>query len=720
MIQPEKGELGKGEHRSLSSPVEYAGDVAKLKNAEELRRSERRFRALTQNASDIITLLGADGTIHYQSPSIERVLGYRPEEQIEENIFDYVHPEDLGRVQRAFTKGLADSDLRPSAEYRFRHKDGSWCYLESVGSNLLDDPEVGEFVVNSRDITERKRTEEALRKSEWRMAEAERLAHVGSWEWDVRSNILSWSDELYRIFGLSKDVDLSYEGFIGGIHPADREFVRGVIQDVCENHAPRAFSHRIVWPNGAVRWLRCEAVATVDEAGSLERLHGMAQDITELRQVEERLKHQAFHDSLTSLPNRQLFVDRLNQALGRTRRRPRRKVAVLFMDLDNFKGVNDSLGHELGDRLLVAVGERIRECLRPEDTLARFGGDEFTVLVDDVGNPADAVRVARRIIEAHREPFVLEGRELFIKPSIGIALGITRTSSTDELLREADTAMFRAKEEGLGYRVFEPVMYEQALRRLKMENELQHAIENEEFVIHYQPIIDLRSEEVWGMEALVRWRHPERGVLDPEEFVPAAEQSGLVVPMGEQVLEKACKQAKEWQERHPHMLPPLVMSVNLSAWQVERSDLDRAVEKVLDKTGFEASCLNLDITETIYIKVLEGNTAAPEKLKKMGVRISIDDFGTVYSSLSYLKQLPADILKIDKSFVAGLGKEVENTAIVRMIIDLAHTFGMEVVAEGVESEVQAEQLRQMGCERGQGYYFAKALAPEAASEFLAR
>jgi EAL domain-containing protein (putative c-di-GMP-specific phosphodiesterase class I) len=291
--------------------------------------------------------------------------------------------------------------------------------------------------------------------------------------------------------------------------------------------------------------------------------------------------------------------------------------------------------------------------------------------------------------------------------------------SPEDLLRDADTAMYRAKKEGLGYRVFEPVMYEQALRRLKLGNELQRAIESEEFVVHYQPIIDLRSdEEVWGMEALVRWRHPQRGLLDPKEFVPAAEENGLVVPMGERVLKEACCWAKEWQERHPHE-PPLVMAVNLSARQLQRPDLARIVEGVLQKTGLKACSLGLDITETGYVGALEGsNISTLDDLKRLGVHISIDDFGVGYSSLSYLKRLPADDLKLDQSFVAGIRENTKDTAIVRTVIDLAHTLGMKVVAEGVEGVHQAEQLKEMGCELAQGYHYAEPLPIQALLEFL--
>jgi EAL domain-containing protein (putative c-di-GMP-specific phosphodiesterase class I) len=298
-------------------------------------------------------------------------------------------------------------------------------------------------------------------------------------------------------------------------------------------------------------------------------------------------------------------------------------------------------------------------------------------------------------------------------------LGTARTKSAEDLLRDADTSMYWAKKQGLGYRVFEPDMYEQALRRLRLENELQRALEADEFVVHYQPIVDFRTDEVRRVEALVRWRHPERGLLGPTEFVPVAEETGLIVPIGRWVLEEACKQAKVWQERHPR-IAPLVMCVNLSIKQLQRPDLVETIERVLRETHLDAGCLSLDITESLYIEALESNIAGLDELKRLGVRLSIDDFGVGYSSLSYLKRLPADTLKIDKSFVKGVGENAEDTAIVRMVIELAQTLGMMVVAEGVESEGQAEQLKEMGCDLGQGYYFSKPLPLEAVSKFLAR
>jgi predicted signal transduction protein with EAL and GGDEF domain len=349
--------------------------------------------------------------------------------------------------------------------------------------------------------------------------------------------------------------------------------------------------------------------------------------------------------------------------------------------------------------------------------LARLGGDEFAVLIEEVDAPSDVAKLAERIVECFREPFGVDGHEITILPSIGIALGSARLQTAENLLRNADTAMYQAKEQDAGYRVFDPNMYEQVLRRLNLENNLRRAIEAEEFVVHYQPMVDLRSGEVRRLEALVRWEHPEQGLLSPSQFVAVAEVVGLVVPIGKWVLEQACCEVQEWQRKHPH-IPPLVMCVNLSAKQLQHPGVVQIVKETLEETGLEPRCLSLDITESVYIEALRDHTTALDELKRMGVHISIDGFGTGYSSLSYLKRLPADTLKIDKSFVKGMGDDAKDRAIVQMVIDLVHTLDMEVVAEGVESEEQAKQLKAMGCDLGQGFHFAKPLSTEALSEFL--
>ena len=388
------------------------------------------------------------------------------------------------------------------------------------------------------------------------------------------------------------------------------------------------------------------------------------------------------------------------------------------MDLDGFKIVNDSLGHEVGDHLLVLVAKRLRRSLRPEDTLARFGGDEFVVLLEDVEDPGEAVRIAERITNELKRPFVMDGRSFVASVSIGIAQGNARTKSPLDLLRDADTAMYRAKNEHTDHRVFDPAMYERALKRLELESDLRRGVEDQEFVVHYQPIVDLETGETWGMEALLRWEHHERGLLEPSEFLSIIEESGLAIPTGEHVLEEACCQAQRWQEQRP-FTPPLVVSVNLSAMELERSNLAHVGAEILGKTGLNPRRLSLDVTEATYIRILEERIATLDLLKELGVGVAIDDFGAGYSSISYLKRLPADILKIDRSFVRGVGEVVEDTAIVRMVIDLAHTLGMKVVAEGIEERAHAALLAEMGCDMGQGFYFSRPLLPEAVPEFLA-
>ena len=820
-----------GEHVSVA--------VSRAQLYTRVRRSEERFRAMTQNSSDLVTLLTATGTIRYQSPSAERILGYHPEELIGQSVFDYVHPDDLARVEMAFAEGLKDPKRRPQAEYRFRHKDGSWRWLESVGSNLLGDPGVGDYVVNSRNVTERKEAVKALREAEERYRTlVEQIPAVTYIDpADGSDTSLYTSPQIEKMLGYTPEEWRENKLWPKRLHPDDRERVLAADERFETGGEPFSEEYRLIAKDGEVVWVREEAVLVKDKVGSPLFWQGILFDVTEQKQAEEelreseehlrrladsafegillthegeileanraltdmlgydladilgrsalefvapehrdlvqqkiasgaeepyeivgvrkdgtaldlevrgrafsyrgrtvrvtavrditerkaferRLQHQALHDALTELPNRQLFVDRLGQALGRTRRRKDRKAAVLYMDLDDFKAINDSLGHEVGDELLKTVGKSLRESLRQEDTLARFGGDEFTVLIEEVEDPDDAVRVAEQMIRALRGPFTLDKRELFVRPSIGIALGDARTKTAEELLRDADTAMYRAKHEGLDYKVFDEAMYAQAIDHLERKNALRRAIEHEEFVLHYQPIVNFQTGELWGLEALVRWNHPKRGLLEPDEFVPVAEESGLVVPIGEQVLREACRRAAEWQKEHP-CSPPLVVSVNLSGRQLRRADLHEVIEHALKVSGLSASSLSLDITETTYISALDANTASLDRLKALGVRISIDDFGAGYSSLSYLKRLPANALKIDKSFVKGLGEDVQDTAIVRMVIELAHTLGMEVIAEGVESWGQAALLEEMGCDFGQGYRFSKPLPNEEVPMFLA-
>lgn len=464
-------------------------------------------------------------------------------------------------------------------------------------------------------------------------------------------------------------------------------------------------------------WLLVNAEPQLAPDGGVRQVICTISDVTERKALEEQLAYRAYHDVLTGLPNRALFLDRLQNALVGSRRREDR-VAVLFVDLDNFKLVNDSLGHEVGDRLLVEVAGRLDKSLRPADTLARLGGDEFAVMLTNISGIRDVLVVVARLLERLEAPVALQGEEVTVTASIGVSLAVSGEASPADLMREADAAMYRTKRGGkAGYSVFDPSLHAEALRRLELESQLRRAVEREEFTLHYQPIVNLGSGDVWGMEALIRWEHPYRGLVYPSQFVPLAEETGLIIPMGRWVLQEACRQARGWQ-REDAGLPGPIMLANLSANQLRGVDIVQSVEQMLAGSGLGVCCLALDITESALLKAEEEKDGALARLREMGVRISIDDFGTGYSSLSYLKHLPADILKIDKSFVGGVGENVEDTAIVSMVIDLAHTLGMEVIAEGVESAGQLAQLMEMGCDMAQGYYFARPLPPEAASQFL--
>ena len=438
----------------------------------------------------------------------------------------------------------------------------------------------------------------------------------------------------------------------------------------------------------------------------------------ELQESREHFRHAAFHDSLTGLPNRALFAEHVGRAVGRARRHGDYLFAVLFLDLDRFKHINDSLGHTYGDKLLAATARRLESCLRQGDTVARFGGDEFAVLLDGIRGAGDAVRVAEKIQEELSAAFNFGRNEAFTTASIGIALSATGYENPDDILRDADTAMYRAKDGGKArYALFDTTMHSRAVARLRLENDLRRAIEREEFRVAYQPIIDLETGRLVGFEALARWKHPERGIISPAEFIPLAEETGLIVQVGLQVLEESCRQMREWQLASPSDAG-LTVSVNLSAKQLAQPDLVEQIKQVLHRTGLDPRRLKLEITESVVMENADKATHLLNRLRELGVRLSIDDFGTGYSSLSYLHQLPVDTLKIDRSFVARMGEKDENLEIVRTIITLAGNVGMSVIAEGVETERQKAQLKRLGCQFAQGYLFSPPVDAEAAALLL--
>ena len=828
-------------------------DIAERKEVEKvIKEGEERIRSLLQNTSDIITLLEADGTVRYISPAVERVTGYRPEEQIGTSAFGFVHPDDREQALDTFAELLKEPGLHPPLEFRVLHKDGLWCYLEHVVNNLIDDPAVSGVVITSRDVTERKEAERKLREAEqrYRTLIEQGPAVVYIQEIGSSDSAMYMSPQIEELTGYSPEECKNPALRWDMVHPDDREWLQAEDDRTGEPGQLFTTEYRVVHRDGSTKWVRNEAVLTEDKMSgtrywqgfmlditerkrfeeALERLsrrHEMVlksagegifgldldgnatfvnpaaarmtgweveelvgspqhdvlhhtrpdgspypreecpihaalkdgtthsrddevfwrkdgasfpveymsspirkdgevvgavvtfRDITERKALEQQLHHQAFHDPLTELPNRALFMDRLEHALTRANRRGN-KVAVLFTDLDNFKVINDSLGHEIGDRLLVAVAERLKACLRPEDTVARLGGDEFTILVEDIASVDEGVQVAERIAEILRPPFALEDQEVFATVSTGIVLNSTAQEQAADLLRHADLAMYRAKRRGKArYEMFEPSMDAKAVERLKVETGLRRALVRQQFRVHYQPIVALENDKVAGVEALVRWEHPKRGLLLPEAFLSVAEETGLIVRIGQWVLREAGKQARIWQERYPS-IPPLTISVNLSTREFFHPKL---VAEVLEESEIDPASLQLEITEGAMTNNGRYSTERTlRNLKRMGVQLAIDDFGLGYSSLSYLKRFPVDFLKIDRSFIAGLGREPngvsKDTEIVKAMIELTHALGLRVIAEGVETSEQLARLRNMKCDLAQGNYFSEPLPSEALSVLM--
>ena len=443
----------------------------------------------------------------------------------------------------------------------------------------------------------------------------------------------------------------------------------------------------------------------------------VAQDITERKLLEEQLTHQALHDPLTKLANRVLFRDRVEHAINRAMRKSS-PVAVLFLDLDNFKSVNDSLGHAAGDELLVSVTERLNACLRSSDTPARLGGDEFAVLVEDMDRDDDAIFIAERVRSVLRTPFAICGTEVFIGSSIGIAISGNDRLTPEELLRNADVAMYMSKSNGKDrYTVFENKMHDLLIQRIRLETDMRSAIEKEQFEVYYQPIIDLQSNKIMGMEALVRWNHPEHGLIPPLDFIPVAEETGLIVPLGEWILAEACSQARAWQLEHD-LGNSLSITVNIAGRQFQEEGLIEAVANALSKSKLPPQSLILEITESTMLLNTDATITTLNALKKIGVGLAIDDFGTGYSSLSYLQRFPVDILKIDKSFIDRLVSGKEGAAVAKAIITMSETLSLKTIAEGIESIAQQATLQDLGCELGQGFHFAKPLRAADMNEFL--
>jgi diguanylate cyclase (GGDEF)-like protein/PAS domain S-box-containing protein len=567
----------------------------------------------------------------------------------------------------------------------------------------------GEVVSNA---LERRTAEEALRASE------ERYRTIVDYTYDWESWIgpdgtfLHAGSSCERITGYGPDFFLRDPVFIHRlIHQEDLPLWKDYMADESRVEGD-SIDFRIFRRDGRMRWISQVSRRVHGPDGAFRGLRVSMRDITDRKFMEKQMEYESLHDPLTGLPNRVLCLDRIKRAMERSKRRDTYYYAVVFMDLDRFKIINDSLGHSFGDWILVQTGERLLKAVRELDTVSRFGGDEFILLLEDLTLPREAIRIVKRIQSLLAEPFVLQDHEMKVSASFGIVLSPTDYKKPEELLQHANIAMHRVKETGRGHmKVFTSQMLELAIMRLTMESEIRRAIGAGEFFLEFQPIVDLGTRNVAGYETLVRWRHPVRGLVHPAEFVPTAEDSGLILDLGAWILRQSCQTLAAWRALSPRA-DGLFMSVNISGRQFAATDLVDQVRRVLAETGIPARNLKLEITETSIMERAESSVEKLNRLRQLGVTLSVDDFGTGYSSLSYLQRFPLDILKIDISFVRGIDRSPENVEIVRAIVNLAHNLGLKVVAEGIEREGQIDALMDLGCEFGQGFLFSRAV-PEA-------
>jgi len=676
------------------------------RKALEQRQAEDRFRALVQHASDIIAITAADGAIGYVSPSIERVLGHAPGEVLGQTTFALLHPEDVARAREALGAVLLHPEGTATVEARARHRDGSWRQVEASATNLLHDPGVRGIVVNARDITERTEAAAALRASEEHFRATFEQAAVGLAHLALDGRWLRVNRKLCAIVGYGPD-DLRDLTVYDLLHPEDHP------TDVAEGHRLVAGElpsygkeKRLIRKDGAPVWVYVTVSLARTAAGDPAHLIVVVEDITGRKAAAEALRHQALHDALTDLPNRTLLQDRLAQAL-RSAQRDGRPLALLLLDLDRFKEVNDTFGHPAGDRLLRQVGRRLRRVVRAADTVARLGGDEFAVLLPatDTGGATAAAEKIRRALE---QPVGRGGYRVSAAASIGIALYPAHGTEATTLLQHADVAMYVAKRTGGAAAVYDPTQDISTPNRLALLVDLRGAIARDELVLHYQPKVDLATGRVARVEALVRWQHPRRGLLPPAQFIPLAEQTGLMGPLTLWVLGEALRQCARWRQAGL----ALGVNVNLSMANLHDPALPEAVAGLLQAHGVAPADLRLEVTESAMAADMTRTIATLERLATLGVHIAVDDYGTGYSSLAYLKRLPVDELKIDKGFVRHLATDETDATIVRSTIGLGHNLGLRVVAEGVEDHATLELLRVMGADAVQGYYVSRPLPPD--------
>jgi len=694
-------------------------DITDHRRAEDaLRNSMALYHSLVQNLPQNIFRKDLEGRFTFANGRFCATLGKRLEDILGRSDFD-LFPAELARKYQEDDRKIIKSGKNFETVEEHRPPGGSQIFVQVVKTPVHD---ARGAIIGVQgmfwDVTELHNAQRALESSEQRYALAVEGANDGLWDWDLRNGELYLAPRWKSMLGFEDhELGKSPEEWMSRVHPEDLETLKiDLASHVLGKTAHFENEHRMRHKDGSYRWMLSRGIGVRERGAKAVRMAGSQTDITDRKRFEDQLAQQAFYDPLTGLPNRALFIDRLSLAVTRARRRRSSMFSILFLDVDRFKDVNDSLGHLKGDLLLTAIAARLGTCVRPGDTVARLGGDEFTILLDDMRDPEDAVQVADRIIEQMGKPFQLEGHEVFATVSIGIAPG-AHYEKPEDLLRDADTAMYRAKERGKNcYEVFDAAMHSRAVARLQLETDLRRAIERKEFRVYYQPIVSLITDELVGFEALVRWQHPRKGLVPPGDFLPLAEETGLILPIDLWVLREAARQTRDWQRRYASA-KDLRINVNLSTKQFSQPGLVDRIKEVLAETGLDGNLLTLEITESAIMEESQALAALLDQIRKLDVRLYLDDFGTGYSSLGYLHRFPIHSLKIHSSFVGQLGRPDDQSQLVRTITTLAENMNMGVVAEGVETPEQLTKLRDLRCGRVQGYLFARPL-PAADAEAL--
>jgi diguanylate cyclase (GGDEF)-like protein/PAS domain S-box-containing protein len=711
------------------APVDVAGGdygllLQEVRSGQELlRQAEVRFKLLVETIPGVAYIAepGEHGVWLYISPRLYELLGYAPEEWIAEpeRWIGLIHPDDRRKTLEDEAGWTETTGGVHVGEYRLRASDGRYRWIrDAATARPGDEPGKALWFGVLSDITESRDAQEALRNSEQLLRSVLETARDAFVAIDGAGSVLEWNRRAETMFGRRRNdvlgrqlTELVVPEHLRALNPFGLPAAQGapaadVLGTTIEMIAQRADGSE--FPTELTLW--------PTTSGQSERYNGFIRDITERKHLQDELHAMAFSDALTGLANRAFFCDRLDDALA-LRGPAAGALVVLFLDVDDFKTINDSLGHAAGDRLLSIASERLLSCVRPGDLVARIAGDEFALLLPDVESLAHAVAIADRIGHALREPLILEGRKTAISASIGMASSTAeRTVGADDMLREADAAMYHAKRSGKNMSVvFDPSMHATALARLELQADLALALDRDEFYLNYQPYFDLATGQLAGFEALIRWNHPCRGLISPVEFIPLAEESGLIHPIGDWVVREACRQAQCWPEPVAAERLPSV-NVNVSALQIQEPGLVGKVASALLASGLEAGRLVLEITEGVLMRHVEQTVVVLLELRRLGVRIAIDDFGTGYSSLSYLQDLPIDMIKIDKSFIDRLGLDRDESSMAKVIISIGQTLQLEVVAEGVERHEQVDSLRALGCDRVQGFHLGRPMSAADAIE----